>query len=171
MHRVQLIALIKPDTAARWSERLSEEAQAGQYSATDVVYMGNERDLLKQFGGLLHKNGVFLHSCKDESRQSLNYLIREDCNYYTVYSDADNFPHEIPRSIDRYVDGGKFVMLVKPTEGRNGLLCNTTLSTYLCHDGFQSIDEKIDIYCANQDCSSYVFSSIDAFLAEANKNG
>lgn len=116
---------------------------------------------------------LYVHIDLSESsvQQLINRYIDRDSDFYLVHNGEPKIQPNFAGKLRDRLNYHTLVMLVK-SEDMSNLLVNTQLSISLCHNGSQTIEEKIDIFLRNMSRESYMFDSMSHFFDEwAVNNG
>lgn len=165
--RVQLFILMYADMAdlswINWP--LGQDFE--DYSAVDLLYWGNQREMLSVYGYMLYKKNHFLHSCLSPVEQQINAIIREDCDFYVVAAQPDYKVVNLPIILDKYLNENlQDILMVNPVEdGLHGLVVNSEFHRRLLGFGAeQSIVEKLDVFSKNYGVTNMVFNDLDDII-------
>lgn len=138
-----------------------------EYTRVDILLVNKNKQFFYEY---MTKKGfssaIHIHVCYDSVEKHINQLIDLDCDFYAVSTNKKDFPAGFVADLDKYLDkADRYLMMIKPKDNTlSGMVINTLLSRYLCHNGKeQSIQEKCEIHLLNHDNSQMFFQNIDDF--------
>lgn len=149
--KIQLFLMIDKLTQD-WVDFFAQ-ADLSKYSAVDIMLFLPEKEYIKSIGYLLRYANIFIHACTNDKDWQINYIVRDDCQYYVQFDEIDTDQiKELPDRLDYYInDLCKSVVMIQPkfNNGNNGLLVSIYMHNYVGGYGSQTVEEKISIDCEN----------------------
>lgn len=165
MVKTQLLLIMEADFVA-WKDWLGL-AKLDDYSVIDILFFGDNESMMPFYSKFLTKPNYFLHQCLSPLAEQLNYLIRDDCDYYVVNTNPGTLPVDLPGVLSQWISAGNHIIMARATEGYNNLVVYTYMSKMLDHFGAQSVQTKIQIHAANYQREDLVYGSISEFISAA----
>lgn len=154
--KVQLFLIIH-DLTSEWIDFFAN-TDLSKYTAVDICLFEPEMEYIRSVGYLLNYKNIFIHACGGERNWTINHFVRNDCQYYVIFTDPNEYKiSDLPDKLDKYInDQCKALVMIRPVAdivygpGDNGLLVSTCMHNYVGGYGSQTVEEKIYIDCENR---------------------